>query len=204
MPKKLKDIRRDLRGLPSSRYSPTIDPRKYPKLKVSKIATRPAPGVRTLNFKGIVKSEGTSDKSLSNYLVQVQFYGVAFTKEKKEGYIPIKIGSALWYYRTPTVRTNPVALKCQCEAYRFYFEKWMYDNRANIGNYRRYNAKKIDKENGVDTGGETYYTLGPGYVRKTPAPPDGRPYLNPDGLMGYCKHLHNFLMALKNGKLIGE
>jgi len=203
MAQKLKGIRGDMRGMPSTRYG-NRDTRRYPKLKVSNITSRPAPGVRTLTYKGVVTSEKTSAKSASRYLVQVQFSGVTYSREKKEGYVPVKIGGSLWYYKVPKVRTNPVSLKCQCDDFRFYWEKWLYDNKALIGNYRKYDAKKIDKQNGVSTRGQTYYTLGPGYVRKTPAPPEGRPYLNPDELMGYCKHVHNFLLALKKGGMVGE
>lgn len=202
MPKTFKYIRTDLKKMPSKRYPPKINPNNYPKLKVSDISVRPAPGVRTLEFKANVESERTSPKSLPRYTVKIVFYGIEFTKTRKEGFIPIKVGNTLWYYEKPSARLHQVAIKCECDAYRFYWEKWNYDNKANIGQYRRYDARKIDKENGVDTRGVTYYTLAPGYIRKTPAPPEGRPYLNPKELLGYCKHIHNLLLALKEADYI--
>jgi len=200
MPRMLKMIKTDLKKMPSKKYSPKINPNKYPKLKVSTetLSVRPAINVKTLTFKAIVDSESTTGA----YTVQITFFSVKYSKDKVEGYIPIKMGNTLWYYEKPSVNLNPVSLKCECDAYRFYWEKWNADNNANIGPYRKYDAKKIDRENGVNTRGVPYYTLAPGYVRKTPAPPEGRPFLNPGELMGYCKHLNSLLLLLKKANYI--
>ena len=35
------------------------------------------------------------------------------------------------------------------------------------------------------------------YVRKTPDPPIGRPYVNPEQIPGICKHLYDFAKQLE-------
>lgn len=175
MPQSLKNIRKELRQLPSYKYAPKRNINKYPVLEVIKSTfnSRISPGIKSLYFKIVVKGEVNEDRPEQQYLTQVQFFKVEFSDEYKRGYTETEINGKPIYFKPPTVSTSEVKLKCQCQDFRFYWEKELYDNKSLIGNWRR-------------------------YVRKTPPPPEGRPYVNPDELVGYCKHIHNFLEHLKS------
>ena len=80
----------------------------YPKYPVTNLTTMPSVGIKSITHKGVVKGED------GNYIVFVQFFDVKFSKKKMEDWHPIKVEGKLWYYKTPTVRFNPVKMKCQC------------------------------------------------------------------------------------------
>jgi len=75
---------------------------------------------------------------------------------------------------TANFNTTPVRVSCGCKAYYFYFEHW----NVSAGCHAR--RERIP------------------YVRKTPPPPEGRPYINPQHLPGMCKHLMALADVLMN------
>lgn len=153
-------------------------PRKadtYPKMGIQKLETLPAPGINSLIYKAQIKSQSTSEI----YMTSVQFFGMEFSPEKKPNWIPVEFNGKPLYYAKPSVSKNEVKLYCQCQDYRFRFEKPNFDRKGQIGNYRR-------------------------YTRKTPPPPAGYPYANPQNVPGYCKHVHSLLMALNRSQLVGN
>lgn len=79
------------------------------------------------------------------------------------------------YTEPPELDKNPVRVSCSCPAYYYYF--W-YANKQ---------AKAHSRGN-----------LRP-YIRKTPPPPAGLPYKNPDKIPGLCKHLIAFSNYLNLG-----
>jgi hypothetical protein len=166
MPVYLKQVQQQLRQFGRQ-------PKKYPKYRVSKAVLRGSPRTKSLSIKAVVHGE------TNNYMVHVQFFKVDFSEEKVEGYKKIDIDGETWYYDVPSVRENPVNLKCSDPDFRFRFEKELYDNGGLIGNWRR-------------------------YTRKTPPPPVGRPYANPEHLMGFCKHIWSLLDYLNRTGVLTE
>jgi len=179
------------------------NPSRYSKLRVYDIDIQGWIGVKTLIFKGTVQSEDTPK---IRHVAYIQFHGMEFseTQPNKKDWHPIKVKGVLWYYKTPDIAVNPVSLKCSCYDSRFRFEKPMAKIKSLIGRWRTYDARKMDKEAGVPlrTRKQTrYYILGKSYVRKTPRPPAGLPYMNPDNIPGYCKHVFSLAMFLKKSKM---
>lgn len=160
-------------------------PNKYNnKLKVTKFEEANAAGINSVTFRGIVtgefvrQDEDGGRAKRQKYRVAVQFFEVKFSKAKSKFFsIPAKIGKALQFRQVPNLKENTVKLKCSCPDFRFRFEKELFDNKGLIGRFRK-------------------------YTRKTPPPPEGHPFANPDELMGYCKHVHSFLVRLKDNKQI--
>jgi len=167
VPVYLHNIERELRRFPRN-------PEAYPVLRVVKrsFEVQPQPGMNLIRYRIIVRGE------TDNYLVYVWFYNVKFTDEPTSADDErTVIKRKVFYYKRPSLRENPVRLKCECDDFRFRFEKELYDNGALIGSYRR-------------------------YTRKTKPPPIGRPYANPKHVMGYCKHIKSFLRMLYDGGFI--
>lgn len=75
-------------------------------------------------------------------------------------------------------RKTSCAVRCSCPDYRFTWAEWNKRNKSLAG--RNF----------------------PKYVRKTPPPPRGRPYRNPDEAPGLCKHLIEFITRLSHQGLI--
>jgi hypothetical protein len=157
-------------------------PRKisdYSRLQVRSLEIQPAPGINVLSFVGMVRSETTPSNA---YKTQIRFFDVEWSKTRTtrmDQPVPVGDNQTIWYHRIPNTRYNPIAIKCQCDDFRFRWEKQNHDAGSMIGNWRR-------------------------YTRKTPPPPVGLPYVNPDDLLGYCKHIHNLFMALRDsGRIAG-
>ena len=108
-----------------------------------------------------------------------------------------------------------------CPDFRMRFEKELFDDNSLIGNWRRYDARKIDKGTDIDFKDkikdpktQDYFPLGKSYVRKTPPPGRtvygkksgrwivGREFVNPYEYQGFCKHLWSFLWYLRGAKLL--
>jgi hypothetical protein len=162
LPVYLKDVRDELKAFGRN-------PNKYDKYRVTQVQFRGSEITKSISYKAVVVG------ATNNYLVHIQFFKVDFLDEdpEKEGYKKITVDGETRWYKTPSVRSNPVNIKCSDPDFRFRFEKELYDNNGLIGNWRR-------------------------YTRKTPPPPVGRPYANPKHLMGYCKHVNSLIYHLKN------
>lgn len=143
------------------------DPKKYKINKINKLETIISPKTDSLTFKAI--SLGETD----NYATYVQFFDMNFKDEPTQRDTErTVIDGIIKHYAKPSVRFNPVKLYCQCADFRFRFEKELYDNAGLIGNWRK-------------------------YIRQTPLPPIGHPYVNPKHFTGYCKHIWSLLVALR-------
>lgn len=175
MPARIGKIRKEMTRLRSVKYAPRRAVGKYPVLSVMEGTheVKYSVGVKSMYHKAVVEGEITKGKPQKRYLVQVQFFDVDYSPDMKEGYIEGEsTDKRKVYFKKLTVIGNQVKLKCQCEDFRFYWEKELYDDKGLIGNWRR-------------------------YTRKTPPPPVGRPFVNELGLLGMCKHLHNMMEYLK-------
>ena len=101
----------------------------------------------------------------------VSFDCTTFNKDTRKHY-----KTAIFFYNVagdspedaPDLAKNPVRVACSCPAYYFYFSYW---NKMGGAHARRPLR---------------------GYVRKTPPPPEGLPFKNPDHLPGACKHILAF------------
>lgn len=172
MPKLLKEIRSEMRKLPR-------DPSKYPKLRVSKLESTPAPGIKSITYKAVVSSEFPKKRKEEKvdipYITFVRFFDVLFEETKSSKFsVPVKVGSKLLYHPIPTIAENRVQLKCSCADFRFVWEYPLFEQKALIGRFRK-------------------------YIR---VPGSDRPPRNPSDLMGFCKHTWSLLNALNTGKLI--
>lgn len=80
--------------------------------------------------------------------------------------------------RLPSIRSDKAKVLCTCDAYYYYF--WYYN-------------KQQDAHSGRDL---------PKYTRKTPPPPVGRDFKNPQKIPGMCKHLAFLIRELRRAKVI--
>ena len=174
-----KQVRVTIKGKPTNRMKLVPYPRKtsdYPKLRITRLDSRPSVGVKSLTFKAVVKSEETAE----SYITFVQFFGVSYSKEKDDKHtVPVKVDDTLWYHEMPSIEKHKVSLKCSCYDFRYRMEKELYDKKSLIGNWRK-------------------------YVRQTPPPPKGYPYANPEHVLMFCKHIWSLLNALKKAGRIKE
>ena len=147
------------------------DFKKYKVYPVTNTAITPAKGVKTVTYKGDVK--GSTDI----YNTMIRFHNVEFVENIGSDTRKVKFRNVTYYFKNPQEKVNEVQLKCSCHDFRFMFEKQLYDEKALIGRWRK-------------------------YKRRTPPPPhpDGRPFMNPDDHMGFCKHLWSFMEKLKKDK----
>lgn len=168
MPLYLKDVKRELRQF--RKGAPT----KYPIYRVTSLTTVGSEVTKSVSHKAVVSGE------TNNYQLNVQFFKVFYSDTKKDdNYLPVQADGERAFFRVPTVRNNPVHIKCSCPDFRFRFEKQLYDAGGLVGNWRR-------------------------YTRLTPPPPVGYPYANPDNYLGFCKHVWSLLDHLKAKGLIKE
>lgn len=148
----------------------------YGGYSVEEVDKKLVPGLNSIQYSCIViGSKGDEYKNT------IQVYDIDFEKnlkniedEKDNWLLGKTIEGKKIYHSIPSLE-NRVKLKCQCTDFRF---KWEYPlalskNGSLIGSYRK-------------------------YKRKTPPPPVGYPYANPDNIVGVCKHLYNFLRHLQN------
>ena len=147
--------------------------KQYPRLKIKSLEEVFMVGVKSLLYKSVI--EGETD----DYLTTVRFFNIEINETKTKQFTEIvKVGDKIKYFKSPGVRSNPVMLKCSCPDFRFRWEKPLFDNKGLIGNWRK-------------------------YERKTPPPPIGWPYANPDDLVGFCKHIWSLLNALRDSGRVG-
>lgn len=105
----------------------------------------------------------------SDYTVYVEFRNVLYADEPQkadDSWDTIAYNGITFYYEKPRIDRNPVNVDCSCPDYEFRFAEANYKAGCKYGG--RY--KK--------------------YSRKTPAPPQGRPFANPNKTPGMCKHVY--------------
>lgn len=121
----------------------------------------------------------------SFYDVYLEFQKIQFGEEGDE--IPsdgtwsvIEYKGTKYFFEKPTIDRNPIRIRCDCGDFQFR------------GSYEAY-------KNGILYGG------GPKkYVRKTPPPPEGRPYANPLHVPIMCKHIYSSIVrSITEGWILG-
>ena len=125
-----------------------------------------------------VNSEAKSTTSSSNHKQSIIFYNVKYYDRVLKTGLPVKDANGEYKYMGKiNANTHKCEVKCSCESYRFAFEWYAAKAGSNIGRAR-------------------------GYKRKTPPPPEGRPYVNPNFTPGLCKHLIGLIETLKKRGVI--
>ncbi len=180
------------------------------------------PGINSVTFIAMVKSLNSSpakgSKSEGAYRVQITFNNVEYKENSSNVHtMPARVDRKLYWYKQPTLADNPVQIKSTDQDFRFRFEKELFDNKALIGGWRRYDAKKEDKKSGKSAKqirSSKYFKVthpsGGSYTRKTPKPNTvvdgitGLPFENPNGLMGFSYPVNTLLKYLVDKGFIGK
>jgi len=123
-----------------------------------------------------------TDKSRTAYPETITFFRVT-SKEQADAVhkIPVQLPAGQTVYiKQLSVKDNPVNLRCNCKNFYFMWQWWDFKQKALAGPRMK------------------------PYVRKTPPPPEGRPFVNPEKLPGLCKHLHGTMQKLIQMKVLGN
>lgn len=178
----LADIMKEMKAKYASPVTKTKrDAKDYGHMKpVKALATNAAVGAKMLMF----KTEVMSSSGDIPYQCFIQFKGVEYTQDPPKGdvsFVPVQIidkeeetGKALWWYKKPSMLKTPVMIKCTCSDFRFRWSKYLFDVKALIGNWQRY--EKV--------------------------PGSTHPSVNPNQSLGVCKHLYSMAEALKNSGVV--
>ena len=105
----------------------------------------------------------------SFYEVRIEFRKVEFADEPLKAdntWSMIEYKGEKYFFEKPRIDTNPISIRCTCKD---------FEMRGS------YEAQRV----GILYGGNP-----PRYVRKTPRPPEGRPYVNPEHHPMMCKHIY--------------
>jgi len=156
------------------RLSPTrANVAKSPAIRVDTII--PFAGVNSalfqLTLKGI--TQVSSNGYPVNHKVNLLFSGLNVTNEEIKGYIKVTDNTGTYFIEPPTANNTEVRVRCSCHDFYFTWGIWNFLQGAIFGNKPR------------------------PYVRKTPSPPQGRPFRNPMHYSGGCKHVWNAVNYLK-------
>ena len=183
----------------------------YAELPVKKLNKIMRPGVKSIDFTGIVKSENIWTGTEPNYKVTVRFTDVKFSKKELKSF-PNKeiVNGKEIFFKSPTFDKNPVQMKCQCTDFRHKFETPLSEFGGIIGGPRKY--KRLTPPwtfEGV--GGRPYanHADGDGSAKIKIKTGDGKnagagPSVTMNSKLGYCKHIHSMLVHLKEEGLVSE
>jgi hypothetical protein len=95
-------------------------------------------------------------------------------KQEKADFIQVDDKDGITYWvEEPNASTDLVKIRCTCKDYYFVWGWWNFKDNAMFGRQQR------------------------PYRRKTPAPPRGKPYVNPKKLPGLCKHVYHAVKHLQ-------
>jgi hypothetical protein len=148
------------------------------RLKILSLDVSAAPGVKMLQFQGVVQSE---TKRSDSYTATVRFFDVKFSPEKMNTqHADIDVNGKQLFYPIPSIKRNPCQLKCDCQDFRFSFEKQNYDAGGLVGNWRRY--KRVTPPAKRPPGATNPNLQGKDFVN---AKPNGG-----DDVPGFCKHIN--------------
>ena len=118
-------------------------------------------------FKGVSQYPDT-------HRVVILFSGLKFAAEPFKDCLHVEYKGTVYYVEKPSLSKTTIRVRCSCKDFYFCFSFWDYLNRAIVG-------PKPKK-----------------YTRKTPPPSQGgRPEVNPNHFVGYCKHTFYLLKYLK-------
>lgn len=86
------------------------NPQQFVPGQIRTLKSIPYIGTKSIQHQALIKGQ------TNEYSVIVQFYSVEFVEDKRPGFIPVKVklstGDKLYYYKPPSLKKNPVALKC--------------------------------------------------------------------------------------------
>ena len=133
----------------------------------------------------IVKSEAMgSEKTSKRWSQVIQFFDMHYSDTPQKGYLEgIDAKTREKFYFLPLQqKVNRVDCFCSCPDFAWRFS-YFVDSRfkALVGQVL----------------GEIK-----GYKRKTPPPPEGRPFVNPSSMPGMCKHLIQLVTTMAKNKAI--
>lgn len=123
----------------------------------------------------------------SYYTVQLELQNIEFADSIDDGQVKADNTWAVheykgekYYFKKPAIDINPVRIRCSCLDF------------VHRGMYEAY-------KNGILYGGPFRH-----YQRKTPAPPEGRPYANPMHVPMMCKHIYACITrSITEGWILG-
>lgn len=152
------------------------DPGKYPRLRLAQLESAPVPVLKSYTFKGVVQGE------TSNYRTYVQFQDVRFCEEESKDCPDLDNveGAAVWY-RKPSLKENPARFFCECEDFKFVWSYPLFKSDGLMGNFKSFKESPFH------------------YERKPNSTAPGR---NPEGRLGFCKHVNSMLLALRDSRRI--
>lgn len=132
----------------------------------------PVSNIQRVAAPGIKELQYTCDiaGTKETYSVNIKFRKMEFKNNSDADFrnlVKQRDGSTV-YHKQIDLKETPVALKCSCSDFRFRFEYPLHQKKGLIGNFTKY----------------------------TKVPGSNRPPVNPDNLLGYCKHIHSLLTAL--------
>lgn len=118
------------------------------------------------------------------YDIYLEFQNIEYADEplKADGtWAKVEYKGDTYYYAKPTIDTNPIRIRCSCSDF------------THRGSYEAY-------KEGILYGGKY-----PSYTRKTPPPPEGRPYANPMHVPMMCKHIYAAITrSITEGWVLGS
>lgn len=139
--------------------------------------------IRIIPYRGaksvVFRCKVMSSTRRKKYNVVIQFLDVEFapanTKQVPVGseWTFVEYEGAKYYFKKPSFFKNPVRIRCSCPDFK---QRFAWPDRA---------AKCL-------AGGPPAQ-----YRRKTPPPPKGRPYVNPDNVPGMCYHIYRVAKDLE-------
>ena len=123
-------------------------------------------------------------KKPSYYKVYLEFMNVKFADEPEkldDTWAKIEYKGDTYYFEKPAIDMNPIRVRCDCMDFTHRFSHEC-------------------QHAGILYGGNPTT-----YVRKTPAPPEGRPYVNPEHVPGMCKHIYaSIVRSITEGWILGS
>lgn len=147
-----------------------------PVKKVSIVEMKPVPRTKQL----IIKAQSLGTSSNTIYNTSIVAHGVEYKDEQsKEAPLTVSLGNGDYKFIEQLSLSNThVSIRCSCKDFYFMWSHWNKEEHSLMG--RPF----------------------PKYKRKTPAPPEGRPYVNPGEYPGLCKHLQVLVDKLNKEGLI--
>jgi len=152
--------------------TPFRNPNRYPDYRIFNFKTTIWVGTKTVLYQGEVLAEGGAPV---HYNVSLEFHGIEFSDVQQPGMIAtVPIAGRVLYYEAPIIGSNDVRMRCTCSDFQYTFQWELKGANALLGNPKPY----------------------------TRVPGSTRPPRNPQHVLGFCKHLWNFMKYLRNSNLI--
>lgn len=132
----------------------------------------------------------TNNPPAKSYRTRIRFEGVNFSDKKSDAFpVPAKVGNKLKYHELLKTGKHKVSMRCNCQSFRHEYSRQLANKGSLIGgapNYHRL-TKPLKRP-----------------VKPSNPNPFGHDFVNPNNLLGYCKHTRNLLRALKKANFFKE